>query len=186
MAGKPKKASLPATGDSSAAGKPARGASVVAQAGVLVAMTIAALGIGWVAGNYLRGMQPAAPATAEADASTTNVGHEASEAEAANKDLATEKSRMVIPLAPITTNIAAPNEVWVRLEASIALEGPPPDPGLADQIHQDLLAFVRTLKLLEIDGPSGFRHLRNDLDERAEIRSGGAVKQVLIRTLLFE
>ena len=63
---------------------------------------------------------------------------------------------------------------------------PPADPGLADAIHQDLLAFVRTVKMHQIEGASGFQHLKADLAERASIRSDGHVKAVLIRTLLFE
>ena len=56
-------------------------------------------------------------------------------------------------------------------------------PGL---IHQDILAYVRTLKLHQIEGSSGLIHLKADLDERAAIRSDGHVKRVLIRTMLFE
>ena len=57
---------------------------------------------------------------------------------------------------------------------------------MADAIHQDLLAFVRTVKMHQIEGASGFQHLKADLGERASIRSGGHAKAVLIRTLLFE
>ena len=45
---------------------------------------------------------------------------------------------------------------------------------------------MRTVKLHQIEGASGFQHLKADLEERAAIRSDGHVKQVLIRTLLFE
>ena len=38
----------------------------------------------------------------------------------------------------------------------------------------------------QIEGASGYQHLKADLDERARIRSDGHVKQVLVRTLLFE
>jgi flagellar FliL protein len=37
-----------------------------------------------------------------------------------------------------------------------------------------------------MEGASGFLHLREDLDERAGIRSGGLAKRILIRTLLLE
>ena len=91
----------------------------------------------------------------------------------------------MVPLAPITTNLAAPDNIWVRLELSLVLDAPQPAE-LAERIHQDLLAFVRTLKMHQIEGASGFRHLKADLEERAAIRSDGHVKEVLIRTLLFE
>ena len=89
-------------------------------------------------------------------------------------------------LPPITTNLAAPSDIWLRLELNVVLDEPPDDPGLADTIHQDLLAFVRTVKMHQIEGASGFQHLKADLAERASIRSDGHVKAVLIRTLLFE
>ncbi len=57
---------------------------------------------------------------------------------------------------------------------------------MTEQIHQDLLAYVRTLKLHQIEGASGYQHLKADLDERATLRSGGHVKQVLVRTMLLE
>jgi flagellar FliL protein len=92
---------------------------------------------------------------------------------------------MVIPLAQITTNLAAPSETWIRLEASIVVDEPP-EPELADSVHQDLLAYVRTVRMHQVVGPSGFQHLRAELNERASVRSEGKVKRVLIRTLLFE
>jgi flagellar FliL protein len=71
------------------------------------------------------------------------------------------------------------------LEASVLYDAPQP-PEMTEQIHQDLLAFVRTLKLHQIEGASGYQHLKADLDERAALRSGGHVKQVLVRTMLLE
>ena len=91
----------------------------------------------------------------------------------------------LVQLAPITTNLASPAEVWIRLEASVLYDAPQP-PEMTEQIHQDLLALVRTLKMHQIEGASGYQHLKADLEERAAIRSGGHAKQVLIRTLLLE
>ena len=79
----------------------------------------------------------------------------------------------------------SPSDVWVRMEVSIVLDEPQ-GPELPGIIQQDLLSYIRTVKMHEIEGASGFRHLRENLEERAAIRSDGHVKQVLIRTLLFE
>jgi len=57
---------------------------------------------------------------------------------------------------------------------------------MTETIHQDLLAFLRTLKMYQVEGASGYQHLKADLQERAAIRSDGHAKDVLIRTLLFE
>jgi len=42
----------------------------------------------------------------------------------------------------------------------------PQPPALTEQIHQDLLALVRTLKMHQIEGASGYQHLKADLEER--------------------
>ena len=42
------------------------------------------------------------------------------------------------------------------------------------------------MRLDQIEGPSGFLTLREELDERAAIRTQGRTRRVLIRTLLFE
>ncbi|MEP1206293.1 MAG: flagellar basal body-associated FliL family protein [Rhizobiaceae bacterium] len=89
------------------------------------------------------------------------------------------------PLAPILTNLAAPEDVWVRME--LAVVGKPNlTDALLEQIHQDLFAYMRTVKLHHVEGPSGYNNLRAELSERAMVRSGGAAQAVLVRTLVFE
>jgi flagellar FliL protein len=154
---------------------PPKGPSLLVQIAVLLAMTAGAIIIGWASGVYLNGSaEPAKPAAHQAESH----GDGAAAAEPV-------QSRVVIPLASITTNLAAPDAVWVRLEASVVLDEPQP-PELIEAIHQDLLAYLRTVKLHQVEGASGFQHLKADLEERAKIRSDGHVRQFLIRTLLFE
>jgi flagellar FliL protein len=156
------------------------GPSLVVQLGALIAMTAAAAGMGWVSGGFLTGGAPKAePAHAAAGA------HGGAEASEGGHGAEAPVSETLIPLAAITTNLAAPSDVWVRMEASIVLDEPQ-DEELPGIIQQDLLAYLRTVKLHQIEGASGFRHLKEDLEERAAIRSGGHVKRVLIKTLLFE
>lgn len=170
-------AAAPKDAAAAAAPVPKSGPSLVVQLGALVVMTLAAAGMGWVSGGFMspgKSGSEAAPAAGSHDAKAGG-GHGDGPA----------KSDTVIPLAPITTSIASPSDVWVRMEVSIALDEPQGEelPGI---IQQDLLAYIRTIKMHEIEGASGFRHLKQSLDERAAIRSEGHVKQVLIRTLLFE
>lgn len=95
-------------------------------------------------------------------------------------------------LKPIVTNLAAPPGVWVRLEAAIALkgEGPPIGPPdldrLAADITADTVGYLRTLTLRQIEGADGLRHLREDLSERAAIRSKGQVSEIIIETLVAQ
>lgn len=88
-------------------------------------------------------------------------------------------------LQPILTNIAAPKDVWVRLELSL-LTGEAIDPKLAEEIGQDLFALMRTIRLDQMEGPSGFLALRHAIDQRAKFRGGEMVKRVLFRTLVLE
>lgn len=155
--------------------KPA-GPSLVVQIAVLLAITAAAIGLGWLSGQYLN---------SQAEAQKAALAAQAPEGTAAEGEHAPAARELEVLLPPITTNLAAPTTVWVRLEASIVLDEPQPAT-LADDIHQDLLSFLRTVRLHQVEGASGFQHLKADLEERARIRSDGHVKQVLIRTLIFE
>jgi flagellar FliL protein len=170
------------------------GPSIVIQLAILLVMTGAAIGIGWLSGSYLNGTVPHDPAAAEAAARPAKSDAHGGEAKAdahgdakgEHGEAAAAGNPLLLDLPPIMTNIAAPSDIWLRVELSVVFDEPPQDPGLADAIHQDLLAFVRTIKMHQIEGASGFQHLKADLGERASIRSGGHAKSILIRTLLFE
>jgi flagellar protein FliL len=92
------------------------------------------------------------------------------------------------PIAPILTNLAEPSDVWIRLESSIVFddEAIAEDDVLAGEIGEDILAYLRTVSLSQIGGPSGMQHLREDLVDRARIRSGGRVKELVIQTMVVQ
>jgi flagellar FliL protein len=152
-----------------------RGPSLVIQLGVLGVLTVAAIGSGWFAGDFLGKGQKPAEAPAPAAHAAPSHGEEGEEA----------ANPLLVPLAPMTTNLSAPNSVWVRLELALLLNAPLTPPEI-ETIHQDLFAFLKTVKLHQIEGPSGYQHLIGDLQERARIRSDNKVDQVLMRTMLFE
>lgn len=153
-----------------------KGPSTVVQVAVLAAMTVAALGIGWLSGTYLTGTIPGQDTGA----------HDAHGSEATQTSLAETAAQLgIVYLDPITTNMAGPVDMWVRLEYALVFEGPP-DLEIAHLVQQDSLAYLRTLKSHQVDGASGFQHLRADLEERAVLRSDGKVKGILVKTLLFE
>ena len=173
--------------DAAAAAAPApkSGPSLVVQLGALIAMTFAAAGMGWVSGGFLTGGKSGTEAAGHAPAAGGHGSKSEGHGEASGHGGEAPASDTVIPLAAVTTSIASPSDMWVRMELSIVLDEPQGEelPGI---IQQDLLSYIRTVKMHEIEGPSGFRHLKENLEERAAIRSDGHVKQVLIRTLLFE
>ena len=162
---------------------PKKGPSILVQIAVLLLMTVAAIGIGWLSGSYLNSSVPQATAPEQPAATNNDAGHgEAGHGE----DAVGSGNPLILDLGTITTNLAAPGDTWLRLELSVVLDEPNQDPMLGETIHQDLLAFMRTVKLHQIEGASGFQHLKADLLDRASIRSGGHVRAVLVRTLLFE
>lgn len=170
-----------ATADTDAPTKPA-GPSLIVQIIVLLVMTGIAAGVGLFAGNYMTGGK------AEEHAAEAPGGHgekSKDKAEAPADPREEEMKRGVVALAPVTTNLAAPADTWIRLELAAVFEGEPDMP-VADAVHQDVLAFLRTVKLHQVEGPSGFQHLKDDLNERAAMRSEGRIKSLLVRALLIE
>lgn len=110
------------------------------------------------------------------------------EAKAANapKGRYSEKATLHA-LTPIVTNLASPAKTWIRLEASIVIDGEEGDAKtLAAAITEDTVAYLRTLSLPLIEGASGLLHLREDLNDRARIRSGGRVRDLIVHTLIVE
>jgi flagellar FliL protein len=100
-----------------------------------------------------------------------------------------EASKLVLhALAPITTNLASPENVWVRLETAALIKedlGADSEVVLA-KLSEDIVAFMRTVALQQIEGPSGFQHLREDLNDRVRIRSRGKISELLIQALVIE
>jgi len=91
----------------------------------------------------------------------------------------------IVDLPSITTNLVDPTDAWIRMELSLVFEGDS-DTMLAQEVHQDIIAYVHTMKLYNLRGGSGYQHLIEDLDERAAIRTEGRVKRVLVRSLILE
>lgn len=90
-------------------------------------------------------------------------------------------------LAPIITNLPGGGGLWARLECALVIEG---DKGLdekaAGEISADIVAYMRTLTPAQIEGVGGLRRLREDLNERVRLRSGGKVRETLIQTLVVQ
>ena len=92
------------------------------------------------------------------------------------------------PLAPVLSNLADAKGPWVRIEASLVVDGQatPDLQVLGRKVEEDMLAFLRTVSLAQIEGASGFQHLREDLNERARIRGGDTVRELIIQSLIVE
>jgi flagellar FliL protein len=95
---------------------------------------------------------------------------------------------VVKELSPIVTNLAQPEGMKVRLQASILFnkkEVPAPTL-MSAQITDDLVAYLKTLSIAQLQGGSGLQSLREDLNERVAIRSEGHVRELIIETLVVQ
>ena len=92
------------------------------------------------------------------------------------------------PLPPIVTNLASPKGTWIRIEASVVVgaDAAAGANALVAAIAEDIVAYLRTVPLAQIEGPSGFLHLREDLNDRARIRTGGKIRELVVQALVLE
>jgi flagellar FliL protein len=91
-------------------------------------------------------------------------------------------------LSPIVTNLAAPANNWARVEASMVTDSLNDEEAgiLAAQIGEDIVAYLRSASASQFEGARGLQHLRDDLTDRAKIRSSGKVRELIIETLVIQ
>lgn len=164
--------------------------SVIVTAGAIAVLSLLGIGGGWFAGKTL--LVPSAPAPAAATPAAPAPDHAPAAAEgghgapaAGGEHGAAAAAPSLIPLDPIVTNLGYPSDNWVRLEIALQFNGPG-DTSLAQDLHQELMAYLRTVSLQQLQGPRGFQYLRDDLREIVDLRSKGRVSKVLFRTFVIE
>jgi flagellar protein FliL len=97
------------------------------------------------------------------------------------------KPAEVRPLATIVTNLRDPSTLFVRLEAVVVLEPNTPDSAaLAAKIGDDLVSYLRTVSLSELDGPTGFQYVREDLRKRSVQLGAGKVRELLLQSFVIQ
>ncbi|MDR6433130.1 flagellar basal body-associated FliL family protein [Brucella pseudogrignonensis] len=138
-------------------------------------LTVIAGGGGWYLGEIISAGQKAnAPASGKED--------KPKQGEFESRTIGT-----VVPLQPIVTNLGIPQNTWVRLEASlVAKPGREIPADMAASVGDDFVAFLRSVNLMQLQGAAGLAYLRADLEERARLRSEGAVERIFISTLVVE
>ncbi|WP_035716032.1 flagellar basal body-associated FliL family protein [Azorhizobium doebereinerae] len=95
---------------------------------------------------------------------------------------------MMQTLKPVVVNLAAPANTWVRVEAAFVFKnGALANPALTEAtLREDLMAYLRTITLSQLEGPSALQQLREDVSERARVRSEGRVDELIIETLVVQ
>lgn len=142
--------------------------------GALVVLTLVGGAGGWFTGKFL--VPAPQPEHAKPEA-------EGEKGEAAGAPAAPLIN--LVELAPILTNIGYPSENVVRLQVALVFDGTP-DQALADTVNENILNYLRTVPLQQLQGPRGFTYLKGDLQEIAGLRSQGRVTKVLVRTFVVE
>ncbi|KAB0676517.1 flagellar basal body-associated FliL family protein [Aureimonas leprariae] len=168
-----------ALANAGAGDKPAKKGGLLATAMPIAILTLVAIGggagVGWLVGSS--SMERAEDALKPRE-------------EAVEKAAAQEKGESpdeVVKLQSIITNIATPPQTVVRLEASLVVHKKEVENAevLAGQVQNDTVAFLRTIDLAQIEGARGLLHLKEDLTERAKLRSP-AVSDYLIQSLVAQ
>ena len=155
----------------------------------VVVLTLVGGGGGWVLGGMLA-PKLTPPKAADATAPVAPpAGEKAKPAEGektgdAPPKISTEANN-VISIEPITANLFYPADSVIRIELALLFKGPP-DVALAEMIHQDVMEYLKTVSLQDIQGPSGFKNLKDDIQERVDLRSEGRVSQVMFRSFVIE
>ncbi len=97
------------------------------------------------------------------------------------------KPSEVRPLAPIVTNLREPSSLYVRIEAVVVLEPNTPDgAALAAKIGDDLVSYLRTVSISELDGPTGFQYVREDMRKRSVQLGAGKVRELLLQSFVIQ
>ncbi len=142
---------------------------------IVAALTVAAGGVGFLCGQQILGSVQQSVRSQETDPPVLIDG------------LQHLESANLKPLAPIVTNLAASPPVWIRLEASLAFHEPPDDvDALAARISEDIIGYLRTVSVPQLEGATGFQNLSEDLNDRVRVRSNGRVRELIIQGLIVE
>ncbi len=150
--------------------------------GGLLVLTLVGAGGGWAIGKMV---SPTIVTAEKAKAAAAPPAAGGKKGEEGALPTVVPEANGILQLDPITSNLAYPSENWVRLEVALVFKGPT-DVKMAEDIHQDILAYIRTVSLQQIEGPRGFQYLRDDIQERVDLRSEGRVSKVMFRTFVIE
>jgi flagellar FliL protein len=145
-------------------------------AGILIVTLLAAgggAGLGFYLSDFLKKEEPSKKA-----------------AQAAKKDEAKSNpatGARLIEMTPIIANLAEPKSSWIRIEASLLVDKEVEEvQALIGKISEDITGYLKSTTLVQFEGGSGFQNLREDLNERARLRGGKDVKEVIIHGVVVE
>jgi len=172
---------------------------------MLVALTLilslTGAGAGFTVGTLLNAASDALPVKAT-EGVASNAPHEGdhtgkgnaaavhadSAPSASSDDLPQDLDLNVVPFPPVLTTLAAPPGRWIRLEGSalIMKQTEISKDVLAEKAAEQILTYLRTVNMDQIEGPSGFLGLREDINEMVRVLSDDQVRGILIHGVVVE
>lgn len=101
---------------------------------------------------------------------------------------AKKKTLRLVAIPAIITNLKEPNGSWIRIESkavanTYSIEN---EAALTQRLSQDILMYLRTLRIADIDSSNGLLQVRTDLNDIARIRSKGTLDEIVIQGLIVE
>lgn len=154
---------------------------------MLAVTALIAIGAGW----FLAGRVEAPAKVAEiketdghdAGASDNDADATGGHAADANSD-----DMAIYDLDPIIVNLAGAENSWLRLELALVADD---DANIAKplkrmKLNDEFIAFLRTLRIDQLSGPSSYIHLREDLLDRARLSTGEDVHNILVKSMVVE
>ena len=149
-----------------------------------VIVTVLAIGIGAGFGIFLDGMTAV---DVQAKAPDANAGKADEHGGPKTPAQSAGGWAKRVAMTPIVVNLAEPQDAWIRIEASLLIDGMEFGADiLAGQVAEDFVAYLRTATLSQFSGPSGFQNLREDFIDRAAIRDREHIKDVIIHGVVIE
>lgn len=163
---------------------------------IVILLTLVGAGVGFAVGAMLgEAEEPATAAATEdttAEAQTAEPGAAERQAQVpegeTDEEVLTAAALKIVPFPPVLTTLAYPKGKWIRLEGSILInaESEKAPELLAEEAGEQILAYLRSVRLDQLDSASGILGLKDDLNETLTTLSGGQVRRVLIHGLVVE
>jgi flagellar FliL protein len=153
---------------------------------VLAMVIITGLGVGAGGLFGIQAAQKIGPSAKPAPPAPPPAAHDAHAADHKDdKNKEKKKGPQLVALPNMVTNLASPEKVWIRIEASAMIESDNPEQ-LAAQLAEDIVAYLRTMTLDQVQGASGYSYMKEDLDERARLRGQGKVRDLVLQSFIVE
>ncbi len=152
----------------------------------LVLVSVIAVGGGWFVGALMNGDGTPSAKDAAAQELAKKGEKEKSHGEGEQNDAFSNSERNVVELETILVALHDSDNIWVRMQLVVVStsEADLDSAEIKARIHADITAFVKTLTLAQISGPSGFIHLKEDLLDRARLATNGQVEDLMIISIL--